>query len=530
VLVVPQTFLVRVGAGADGLVNASTLGLPEPPPDAAVIVPQHGPLIQAPDSGGHAISVRWTGHEGNTQDLKAILGLNTATDVDSAVTALSHYAVGAQNFLLADDAGHIAFDPHALVPVRRFADVTLHGAQVLPPWFPLPGDGSAEWGDGVADCAAATGTAVPDACWIASDLLPHGKDPARGYFFTANGDPSGVSDDNNPLAHPPYLSLDWDDPTGFRAKRIEDRIEQALAKSGSVSLDDMASIQADHVSRPGMALSAYVAALPTGASDPAKLVAAKAALAEWAANGWDCPSGLLGTDPLSSAVDATPAVAKNSSGCFFFHQFLRTLITNIFSDDLTVAGLKVDDLQAMRALFLLLLEGDTDDGMAGSAFCNDVGPTGALVTAHTCADQVNTALVSAYDAMTVAHGAPSTWVWGRVHTVQPVSLSALVTGNYAPGPYARAGGAFTVDVGTPTLSHAATDFAFVSGANVRHISVMDPMSPVVKMQLPGPERDGPISSATPALLDQWLQNRYFDLTFGAQIDAVAVESEHFTSE
>jgi len=530
VLIVPQTFLVRVGPGISGLVNANELGLPEALPAAVLIIPQHGPLIQAPDSGGHAISVRWTGQEGNTQDLRAILGLNTAVDVDSAVTALSDYATGAQNFVLADDQGQIAFDPHALVPVRRFADVTLHGANVLPPWLPLPGDGSAEWGDGVADCAAASTTPVPDSCWIASELLPHGKNPARGYFFSANGDPSGVSDDNHPLAHPPYLSLDWDDPTGFRAKRIEDRLEQALAKNGSVSLEDMASIQADHVSRPGMALTEYVAALPTSASDSVKLVAAKAALTQWATNGWDCPTGLLGKDPMLSAVDPTPAVAQNSSGCFFFHQFLRTLITNVFVDDLAVAGLNVDDLQAVRALFLLLLEGDTVDGMAGATFCNDVNHAGQFVTAHTCAAQVETALVTAYDALTAARGASSNWVWGRVHTVQPMSLAAPVSANYSAGPYARAGGAFTVDVGTPSLSQTAANFAFGSGANVRHLSVMDPASPVVKMQLPGPERDVPFSSANPALLEQWLSNSYFDLPFGDQIDPVAVASEHFTSE
>jgi penicillin amidase len=530
VMTLAQTFLVRVGPGISGLVNANTLALSAPLPAAVTIVPQHGPLIQAPDAGGHALSVRWTGQEGNTQDLKAIFGLNSALDVDSAISALSDYATGAQNFVLADDRGQIAFDAHALVPVRRFADVTLHGASALPPWFPLPGDGSAEWGDGLSDCAAASQTPLPAACWIAGDLLPQGKDPARGYFFSANGDPSGVSDDNNPLAHPPYLSLDWDDPTGFRAKRIEQRLEQALAKNGALSLEDMASIQADHVSRPGMALSEYVAALPTSASDPLKLVAAKAALSEWASNGWDCPSGLLGNDPLASVVDPSPSVARNSAGCFFFHEFLRTLITKVFSDDLAAAGLKVDDLQATRALFLLLLEADTADGMAGATFCNDVDESGAVVSAHTCAAQVNSALVAAYDALTAAHGAASNWVWGRVHTVQPVSLGAVVTAKYSTGPFARAGGAFTVDVGTPSLSRSAADFSFGSAANVRHLSVMDPASPVLKMQLPGPERDAPFPAANPALLDQWLSNSYFDFAFGDQIDGVAVGSEHFIPE
>src|SRR6478736_353805 len=68
VLIVPQTYLVRVGPGLSGLVNANSLSLPQPLPAAVVVVPEHGPLIQAPDSNGRAVSVRWTGHEGNTQD------------------------------------------------------------------------------------------------------------------------------------------------------------------------------------------------------------------------------------------------------------------------------------------------------------------------------------------------------------------------------------------------------------------------------------------------------------------------------
>jgi acyl-homoserine lactone acylase PvdQ len=139
-------------------------------------------------------------------------------------------------------------------------------------------------------------------------------------------------------------------------------------------------------------------------------------------------------------------------------------------------------------------------------------------------------LVSAYDALTAAHGASSNWVWGRVHTMQPVSLAAPVTANYSPGPYARAGGAFTVDVGTPSLSRSEPDFAFGAGSSVRHISVMDPASPVVKMQLPGPERDAPSSSANSALLDQWLSNAYFDFAFGDQIDEAAVATQPFAPE
>jgi hypothetical protein len=103
-----------------------------------------------------------------------------------------------------------------------------------------------------------------------------------------------------------------------------------------------------------------------------------------------------------------------------------------------------------------------------------------------------------------------------------------VTRGYSPGPFARPGGAFTVDVGNPSLTGGAgVDFPFGSSGNVRHISLMDPAKPVVKMQLPGPERDGPAVTLTPDLLGQWVRNSYFDYAAGAQISAAAVATQTF---
>jgi penicillin G amidase len=526
-LPVPQTFLVRTAAG---VVNANTLdpkALPVALPPVVLVVPHHGPIIQAPDAAGKGISARWTGQEGNTQDVKAFLGLNTAADVDAAIVALKDFATGAQNFVLADDKGHIAYDPHALVPVRKFTE----GTTPIQPWFPVPGDGTAEWGDGTSNCASATLTPVPATCWLADAVLPQGKDPAKGYFFTANSDPTSpsVSDDNNPLAHLPYLSFGWSDTSGFRATRIEQMIEAALADHGNITLADMQAIQSDHVSRPGMVFTAYIAKLPAIAGSPPELAVAKSVLSQWAANGWDCPTGLLGTDPAKSPVDPTPKVVQDSSGCFLFHEFLRVLATNVFTDDLKVARQGVNGLAAIKAMiFMLGTDPAVPQSAAATTFCNDVDAKGALIAAHTCVEQVVTALVQAVGTLSAAVGPkPGDWVWGRVHTIRPVSLLELVTTDFEPGPYARPGGAFTVDVGNPSLSGSGLDFAYGSGGNVRHISLMDPAKPVVKMQLPGPERDGPTAFAGPDLLGQWVKNTYFDFAFGAQIDGLAVSNQTF---
>jgi penicillin amidase len=533
-VVVPETYMVRVGPGPAGLVKSTTLSLgASAPPPAVLIVPQHGPIISLDATGGTAVSVRWTGQEGNTQDIKAIWGLNTATDVDSAMAALAYFSTGAQNFVLSDDQGNIAYDPHALVPVRNFADArTAQFSPTTPPWFPLPGSGTpnVEWGDGSDNCAAGAGVAA--ACWIADADLPQGKNPDKGYFFTANADPTntgsnggGVSDGNSPLSFPPYLSFDWDDSSGFRATRIDEMLNDTITANGSVGLADMEAIQSDHYSRPGKAFVDIIDTLTLTNTDA---MSAKTILDTWEGAGFDCPSGLLGSDPNESPVDPTMSVVENSSGCFLFHAFLRDLLSNVFIDDISLIGAQLDDnvVQATKAMLYML-----GPSPAGTTFCDDVDSTGATIATHTCEEQVETALAQAFEQLTGSISEnPTDWVWGRVHTLQPVPLLALVTNGYEPGPFARPGGLFTVDVGAPSQeTSSGLSFPYASGGNVRHISVMDPATPVVKMQLPGPERDGPDTIIGPDLLGQWVLNEYFDFAFGDQINSVAVSTQTFTS-
>ena len=280
------------------------------------------------------------------------------------------------------------------------------------------------------------------------------------------------------------------------------------------------------MSRPGKFFSTYISTLPV-AGDTANITAAKAILAKWSADGWDCPSGLTGSDPNNSGIDTSGTVVDDSAGCFLFHAFLRVLVTNVFTDDLALTGQGVDQLQAIKALMFMLPLDPTNT--AATTFCGTTNSS-FTVTPKTCAAQVVTALATAYAEIAGSYGTVSSqWKWGKVHTMQPVSLLALVTTNYAPGPYARPGGAFTVDVGTPSTSSAGLEFPFGSSGNVRHISLMDPAKPVTKMQLPGPEKDGPVLFSGPDLLGQWVLNKYFDFAIGTQADAVAVSTQTFTA-
>jgi penicillin amidase len=533
VAIYPQKYMVRVGPGASGLKEANDdLHLGVTP--FVLVVPHHGPVIQAPDPRtGKFLTVRWSGHEGNTHDLRGFLGLNTATSVDDGINALTYYATGAQNFVLADDQGNIAYDPHALVPLRPFADPAT-ASPPIPPWFPIPGDGTAEWGPSSDFCAGTGGNAPARTCWISDDKLPHGKNPSWGYLATANADPIGVSDANNPLLpqFQPYLSFNWDDSTGFRHARIVHRLGALTKNGGKVALSDMESIQSDHVSRMGDVYTNILAGIeqasPMGALPP-EYHAALQLLKTWQSDGLDCPTGLLGIDPVSSPPDPDPTHNRDSAGCYLFHVFMRILATNVFTDDLAVAHLGVDGVNATKGLIYML---QPTTPMSDQGLCDDVDASGKVVKMHSCAEQAVIALVTAFDLLTVSKGPPPTdWLWGRVHTMQPVSQLQLVTNGYMPGPFARPGGGFTVDVGNPQIDGHSPLFPYFAAGNVRHISVMDPASPHVRMQLPGPQRDTPagIYNKTPDLLLEWVQNQYFDFAFGSQVGAVTVSVERFLS-
>ena len=495
-IAVPQTVQYRTSAG---LAQQSFTILVSPP---------HGPIV-GQLSSTQLIAMRWTGLE-PTDDFSAFLGLLTAANVDSAFAALTAYSTGAQNFVLADDQGNIGYDPHALVPQRPWAGTTVtlpDGPHTLLPWAPLPGVGVAEW------------PPAPDGgvLWVPDNQLPQGKNPAKGYFATANSAPSDIyCINNNPLpdAGTPYLSFDWDDPTGFRAGRIMQQLA-GYTDGGTVSEADMESIQRDHTSTLAAAFQPAIDRQPAGNTT---YDAAKAIFDQWAASGFNCPTGLTGIDPVASPNDSDAVNSQSSEACLLFHAFLNRLLVNVFVPSLTVAGQGVDDSYAIRAILYLLTPGLPTQAQT---FC----------APQTCDQQVVTAMTAAYNALTVALGPPSSgnWRWGRLHTMSPSSAAyPLVAGLYKPGPYARPGGALTVDVGNPGLrTDNSLVFQYGAGSNVRFIAVMD--GSATKEQLPGPIVDGPLYPGSPGLLGQYVQNQYFDFPYGSSaIAAATVRTQTFS--
>ena len=534
IMIVPQTYKVRTAAGLGTLTQS-------PPVEVS---PPHGPIISAGPTATTAISVRWTGQETLTDDLRAFFRLNNAASVDDGRQALlgdpkpdggtyTGYYTGAQNFVLADDQGNIAYLPHACVPQRPWAS----SPAVYPlPVVPVDGRGLFEWAsgpDGGLLC-------VPNAQLPLAYPIDGGTGSNKGYLATANADPLGVSADNNPYSNNPggvpYLSFEWDDQ-GYRIFRIQSVLDAKLAGGGKVTLADMQALQADHVMTVAGPFIQYLGALAQAAQIPdGNSGAAAALLLAWGggADGGtplDCPTGLApgSLDPVASVNDPDPNNSANSAACLLFHTFLRRVLEQTFSDEEAVAGVGRSPGNEVRAL-ITLLSGQVPN--PDNVFCRDVGSNGLPLNNKTCQTQVLDALGFAYAQLKGAYGEPANWRWGRVHTITMAFIVPgypLIDPGFRPGPFTRPGGAWTVDVGAPTaLSSSSLSFPYGSGGNVRWLAAMDGTVDHTFNQLPGVE-DGnnPFPFGQSTMLTDWIQNKYFNWPHNAS-DVTSVRSETYS--
>lgn len=140
----------------------------------------------------------------------ALLAVNKAKNWEEFRTALRSYIGPVQNFLYADKAGNIGYIVPGRIPIRKNAD-----AGYLPQ-------------DGANDDSVLTG-------YIDFDKLPQSYNPPDGVLITANNKIAGKD-------YPFFLSKSWGDH--YRAARIRD----LLKAKEKFSPDDMARMQADHVS------------------------------------------------------------------------------------------------------------------------------------------------------------------------------------------------------------------------------------------------------------------------------------------
>lgn len=448
-------------------------------------VPHHGPIVSEDLPNKKAVTVKWTGHAGGT-DLDAFFGIAKSATVADAQEVLKQVRSANQNFVVVDQAGSIGWYPYGSVPSRPWASMA------LPPWLPLPGDGTAEWGL----------LPVP----VAS--LPQLTNPASGTIATANQDMTGASQDGNILNDNQAALQAITKAEGTRQQRIQDRIAQG---GNTHSVASMVDIQGDSYSLYGSVVTPAILAAEAGQTLSANEQAVVDALSNWL---YTCPTGLDGNDPATATKSADPAIAADSIGCTAFHATLYAIIAEALADDVVAAGNV--SISGERWDLHLVVRAIKDPASVTSTFWDDVA---TAATTETRDDILRRAVTKAAAALATS-GPADDWRWGRFHTLSLRSIyDSFDVKTYNAPAVAAPGGQYTVNVANPSKralppAGMPVDFAFAAGPSVRFVVEAKPEGVTMTYELPGGadlHRESPFYNN---LLPNWLVNKPIDFPFG----------------
>lgn len=512
-----------------------------------LVVPHHGPLapvfdsnnqVVPPSAGGEAFSVRWTGHE-PTGEVEAVFNLPRTKTAAEARAAMNPFKVGAQNWMFADSTGQIAWTAPGNLPYRDKQAYTWDPATYTGqlPCFVLDGaSGDHEW----------TGK------YLEPDYVPHLTNPAKGWIATANTDNVGSTVDNDPSndtlpnGQPFYVGCEF--AQGFRLGRIHERIQSAL---GSMTPEEMASIQADHKSPLGTRLAQHLidvleraeaekAAAGTHpdlagvVADPryagADIPGVIAALKKWQTNGVLASAGVSLEDG-SLNVDATEA--DNALATALFNAWIVRAIARVLEDEMQVIGRTNVGTTFTTRAFIRLLETDptqlaTYDAVTGqSALWDDISTTGVVESRD---DRLATAMLDGLDDLAKLLGNDrSEWRWGKLHTIRFESLVSVwllaippFDDPVFPKGFPRHGDQWNVDASNFGILRALKDplsFSYGSGPVQRFVAEMAPDGPKIRNALPGGavlDKDSPYFDNE---AEYWRKNDTHEVPF--EIDDVA---------
>lgn len=179
------------------------------PVTVAVWTTRHGPVVHGHPENGWGLALKWTGTHRPNRGFECLLPMLTAASVAELAGAQDGWVEPVNNLVCADTRGDIAYQCRGELPARS-SDAGRR--------LPVPGwDDGCEW----------TGT-VPFA------ELPAAIAPEAGFVMTANNVITDASE--------PYISYTFSQP--WRAERLR----SLLADTGTLSVDQLAGMQADTVS------------------------------------------------------------------------------------------------------------------------------------------------------------------------------------------------------------------------------------------------------------------------------------------
>lgn len=312
---------------------------------------RHGPLISDVSDVGAPLALQWTALQPGDTTIDAFIGLNYAADWEEFTDAMAKFVTPSQNFVYADVEGNIGYYAPGKIPIR----VEEHDGRI-----PAPGWASEyEWQG-----------------FIPFTELPHAFNPPQGYIATAN---NRVVD----ATYPHLLSTDWAPP--YRAERIVELIEQMSSGGETISLNDVAAIQADQVSTQVRVLAPFLRSVPAR------------------------------NERQQQAIDLLQnfdgEMRRDSAAAAIYQAWMIHLERAIFEDDLRASLFEAMSTRA-NPLFLTNV---LNDPALGAAWCDNV----LSAPVETCTETAQVALDNALDDLTERMGADMNgWRWERIHITQ----------------------------------------------------------------------------------------------------------------
>lgn len=406
---------------------------------------RHGPVLKTDASRNRAVALRSIWSEPGTSAYFGSTGYMTAKDWTGFKSALANWAAPSVNQVYADTGGGIGWVAAAKVPNRANWDGL----------SPVPGDGRYEWQG-----------------FISGEALPSQKDPASGWFASAN-------QMNLPAGYPyaeRRISFEW--TNGARMARIA----EVLAAKPKVTLADMMALQTDPTNSTAQRMIPLLAALP--ADDP-KLASAVGLLKAW--------------DHRATA---------DSAGAALYETWIaKHLGRAVVARAVPAAAQPAVGAGDIAAVMLLL---ETPDERL---------PTAARDAA------LRESLVGAYDEVAQRLGPdPKAWAWGALHQARfEHALSPWAPDDLKPalavGPAPMAG----TTLSPLAASWRAEDFRVIAGASFRMVLDVGAWDNSMTINTPG-QSGSPESPHYRDLFPLWAKGQYVPMVYSRKAVEDATET------
>ena len=409
---------------------------------------RHGPVIFSDAAHGRAFALRTVWLQPGASGYAAASWLASAKRWRDFRKGVDHWGTPPLNLVWADTSGTTGWAAAGLTPVRPNWDGLL----------PVPGDGRYEWHG-------------------FRRVLPQAKDPAKGWFATAN--------EMNLPPGTPAVAYEWADRS-----RI-DRIAKVIATNPRFSVGDAMGLQVDSHSELAVRFRVLIADLAPGTDRARRALALL--------RGWD---GDVRADSVAPAI---------------YELWLTQHLGRVMIARTAPAIAPIAELGSPDATLRIL---ETRDPL--------LGPDPATAVTAILIDSLDAAL----EDLTGRFGADMAgWQWGRLYTLALALAIALLASrdlraHMAIGPLPISGSSSTPGV----TGYRGVSFAAVHGASVRIVMDVGAWDRSVFVNLPGQSAD-PADPHYRDFVPDWTAGRYAPLSYTRPaVDAVAERVIRLTPE